>query len=91
MGEFVLDFEKPIVELEKKIAEMKVYAADENVELVDEINRLENRLKKLIQETYKNLNRWQRYQLAKHPNRPYTLDYITRIFNDFVCAHRYDQ
>jgi acetyl-CoA carboxylase carboxyl transferase subunit alpha len=87
MAEIVLDFEKPIVELEKKIAEMKVYAMEENVELVDEIKRLETRLKKLIKETYSKLTRWQTVQLARHPDRPYTLDYIERIFTDFVELH----
>ena len=87
MAEFVLDFEKPIVELEKKIEEMKVYAAEENVELADEIRKLETRLHKLMKDTYSKLTRWQRYQLAKHPDRPYTLDYIEKIFTDFVELH----
>ena len=87
MASFVLEFEKPIVELEKKIAEMKSYAVDENVELADEIRRLEVRLQKLIKETYSKLTRWQRVQLAKHPDRPHTLDYIERIFSDFVELH----
>ena len=87
MGERVLDFEKPIIELERKIIEMKAYAENENVELADEIGRLENRLHKLMDETYSKLTRWQRYQLAKHQERPYTLDYIERLFTDFVELH----
>ncbi len=87
MGERILDFEKPIVELERKIVEMKAYAENENVELADEIGRLENRLHKLMNETYSKLTRWQRYQLAKHQERPYTLDYIERLFTDFVELH----
>ncbi len=87
MAEFVLEFEKPIVELEKKITEMKAYAAEENVDLGGEISRLEFRLQKLMKETYSKLTRWQRVQLARHPNRPYTLDYIERIFTDFVELH----
>jgi acetyl-CoA carboxylase carboxyl transferase subunit alpha len=87
MGERILDFEKPIVELERKIVEMKAYAENENVELTDEIGRLENRLHKLMNETYSKLTRWQRYQLAKHQERPYTLDYIERLFSDFVELH----
>lgn len=87
MAEFVLDFERPIVELEKKIAEMRAYAVEENVELADEIKRLESRLQKLMQETYSKLSRWQRVQLARHPDRPYTLDYVERIFTDFVELH----
>ncbi|MFH1943952.1 MAG: acetyl-CoA carboxylase carboxyltransferase subunit alpha [bacterium] len=87
MAEFMLDFERPIVDLEKKISEMKAYAVEENVELADEIKRLESRLQKLMEETYSKLSRWQRYKLAKHPDRPYTLDYIERIFTDFVEMH----
>ena len=87
MAEFILDFERPVVELEKKIAEMKTYAVEENVELADEIKRLEARLQKLIKETYSKLTRWQKVQLAKHPDRPITLDYIERIFTDFVELH----
>ncbi len=87
MAEFMLDFERPIVELEKKITEMKILSADENVELEDEIRRLETRLKKLMKDTYSKLSRWQRYKLAKHPNRPYTLNYIEQIFTDFVELH----
>lgn len=80
----VLDFEKPIVELEKQIAEMKTYAVAENVELNDEIERLESKLDKLIEETYSKLSRWQRVLLSRHPERPYALDYIQRIFTDYV-------
>jgi acetyl-CoA carboxylase carboxyl transferase subunit alpha len=87
MAEYILDFEKPIVDLERKIAEMKALAVESNVELADEIKRLESRLKKLIEETYSKLTRWQVYQLARHPNRPYTLDYIERMFTDFVELH----
>jgi len=87
MAEFMLDFERPIVELERKITEMKILSADENVELDDEIRRLEIRLKRLMEDTYSKLSRWQRYKLAKHPNRPYTLNYIELIFTDFVELH----
>ena len=87
MGSFVLDFEKPIIELEKKIDEMKSYAVDKDVELSVEIKRLESRLEKLMKDTYSKLTRWQRYQLAKHPDRPFTLDYVERIFTDFVELH----
>jgi acetyl-CoA carboxylase carboxyl transferase subunit alpha len=87
MAGFVLDFEKPILELEKKIEEMKAYAIEEDVELVDEIGRLESKLQKLMKETYSRLTRWQRVQLARHPDRPYTLDYIERIFTEFVELH----
>jgi acetyl-CoA carboxylase carboxyl transferase subunit alpha len=87
MASIVLDFEKPIVALEKKIAEMKAYAAEQNVELVDEIKRLEARLNKLMEETYTRLTRWQRVLLSRHPDRPYTLDYIERLCTGFTELH----
>lgn len=87
MAGLLLEFEKPIVELEKKISEMKAYSLEENVELSDEIGRLESKLEKLMRDTYSNLSSWQRVQLARHPDRPYSLDYIQRIFTDFVELH----
>ncbi len=82
-----LDFEKPIADLEKKIAEMKALSGSSNIELGEEIARLEKKMEKLRAEVYSSLTRWQRVQLARHPNRPYTLDYIRRIFSDFVELH----
>jgi acetyl-CoA carboxylase carboxyl transferase subunit alpha len=87
MSELILDFERPIVELEKKIEDMRAYAAVENIDLEDEIGKLENQLKKLMKETYSKLSRWQRVLLARHPQRPYSLDYIERIFTDFIELH----
>jgi len=84
---FILDFEKPIVALEKKIAEMKAYAGEQKINLDEEIARLEKRLHKLMEETYSKLTRWQRVLLSRHPDRPYTLDYIERIFTDFIELH----
>ena len=82
-----LDFEKPILELEKKIREMKEFASGEEIELSSEIVSLERKLQKLQTEIFSKLSRWQRVQLARHPNRPYTLDYIGHIFTDFVELH----
>lgn len=84
---FVLDFERPIVELERRIQEMKEYSFAENLELAEEIARLEERAEKLKQEIYSKLTRWQRVQLARHPMRPYTLDYIERITSNFIELH----
>lgn len=84
---FILDFEKPIVTLEKKISEMKAYASEQKINLDEEIARLEKRLHKLMEETYSKLTRWQRVLLSRHPDRPYTLDYIQRIFTDFIELH----
>jgi acetyl-CoA carboxylase carboxyl transferase subunit alpha len=87
MGSVVLEFEKPIMALEKKIGDMKAYAAEQNVDLGDEIKRLEARLQKLMEDTYRKLTPWQRVLLSRHPDRPYTLDYIERIFTDFLELH----
>jgi acetyl-CoA carboxylase carboxyl transferase subunit alpha len=82
-----LEFEKPIYELEKKIQDMKDFADGENVELAQEIELLEKKLDKLKRETYSNLSRWQRVQLARHPKRPHSLDYINLMLTDFVELH----
>lgn len=87
MAGFVLDFEKPIVEIERKIAELKEYSLSEDIEIQQEIERLEAKAQKLRLEIYSKLSRWQRVQLARHPNRPYTLDYISRIIDDFIELH----
>ncbi len=84
---FTLDFEKSIIDLEKKIAEMKILSGSSQIELDDEIARLEKKAGKLRKDIYSSLTRWQRTQLARHPDRPYSLDYIHRIFSDFVELH----
>jgi acetyl-CoA carboxylase carboxyl transferase subunit alpha len=87
MEAFVLDFEKPIAELEKQIREMKTLADTGSVDLADDIARLERKADKLREDVYSKLNRWQKVQLARHPNRPYSLDYIKRICPQFVELH----
>jgi len=87
MDKFVLDFERPLVELEQKIQEMKDYSRQADVELGEEIGKLEERAQKLRKDIYSKLTRWQRVQLARHPQRPYTLDYIQRIANHFIEFH----
>ena len=82
-----LDFEKPIFELEKKIAELKNLSSDGNLNLQSEVKKLETRLNHLKKETYSQMTPWQRVQLARHPQRPYTIDYIQMIFTDFVEFH----
>ena len=86
-GGFYLEFEKPIIELEKKIREMKEFSSGGGVELNSEIISLERKLEKLQSEIFSKLSRWQRVQLARHPKRPYTLDYIQLIFNDWIEIH----
>lgn len=87
MSEYVLEFEKPIVELEKRIREMKEYSESESVEISDEIKRLEQKAAKLRTEIYSKLTRWQRLQMARHPQRPYTRDYIERMTQSFLEIH----
>lgn len=81
------EFEKPIADLEAKLAEMKQTAADSHVDVSDAVSLLETKIQNLKIETYKNLTRWQRVQLSRHPERPYTLDYIHRITNQFIELH----
>ena len=82
---FLLDFEKPLVDLEAKLAEMReLNATNEEVDLTAEIDRLEQRVDQLRESIYRNLTRWQRVQLARHPDRPYTLDYIQALTDDFT-------
>jgi acetyl-CoA carboxylase carboxyl transferase subunit alpha len=82
-----LDFEKPVVELENKITELREFAATSNIEVEDEVARLEKKAEKLRREIYTKLSRWQRVQLARHPRRPYTLDYVGMICGEFVELH----
>ena len=83
----LLDFEKPIVELDEKIADMKSLAQQSGVDVTEAISSLEEKLDKLKKETYSNLTRWQRVQLSRHQDRPYTLDYIYEITDDFIELH----
>lgn len=82
-----LDFEKPILELERKIKELKTFTAREDINLSGEIKKLENRLEKVKKEIFENLTPWQRVQIARHPKRPYTLDYIDMLMTDFIELH----
>lgn len=80
----LLEFEKPIADLEAKIAEMKRLAADNNVDVSEAVAQLEASLIDLKVDTANNLTRWQRVQLSRHPDRPYTLDYIENICEEFI-------
>ncbi len=84
---FTLDFERHIVELEKQIQELKSGAAAKKINLNGAINQLEVQLAQERKEIYSRLTAWQRVQLARHPLRPYTLDYIERLMTDFVELH----
>jgi acetyl-CoA carboxylase carboxyl transferase subunit alpha len=85
MGKAILDFEKPIVELEKKIDEMR--ALSDTLDIGEEIQNLEKKVVQLRENVYAGLTRWQRVQLARHPERPYTLDYIGLMTKDFIELH----
>lgn len=83
----ILEFEKPIIELEKRITELKNYSTSKDIDLSEEIKNMEEKLVSLRKGIYKNLSPWQRIQIARHPQRPYTLDYIRMITGDFIELH----
>jgi len=85
MGKTILDFEKPIFELEEKLEEMKKSSGSLGID--KEIARIENKVAQLKEELFKDLSRWQRVQLARHPDRPFTLDYINNMCSNFVELH----
>ncbi|HTP79352.1 MAG TPA: acetyl-CoA carboxylase carboxyltransferase subunit alpha [Bacteroidota bacterium] len=85
MPRVTLEFERPIFELEQKIEEMRKYA--DNLDIADEIKTLEKKVNQLRESIYANLTAWQRVQLARHPDRPYTLDYIQWMIGDFIELH----
>ena len=82
-----LDFEQPIAELEAKIEELKLIGDDNEINISDEIARLEAKSKALTESIFSSLSAWQIAQLARHPRRPYTLDYIDAFFTDFEELH----
>ncbi|MCK4994461.1 MAG: acetyl-CoA carboxylase carboxyltransferase subunit alpha [Candidatus Omnitrophica bacterium] len=82
-----LDFEKPIVELEQKIADLKKFSKNKKIDLTAEIITFEKKLEQVKHEIFGNLTAWQKVQIARHPKRPYTLDYIDLIFTDFIELH----
>src|ERR1700686_2394129 len=82
-----LEFEPEIAELEAKVEELKLLGADSSVNITDEIKRLQSKSKALTSSIFANLTPWQITQLARHPQRPYTLDYVASIFTDFQELH----
>src|SRR5487761_497788 len=82
-----LDFEQPIAELEAKIEELKFLGADSSVNISEEIKRLQTKSRALTSNIFQNLTPWQITQLARHPQRPYTLDYVSMIFTDWQELH----
>ena len=82
-----LDFEQPIADLEKKIEELRFMTGGSELNLTEEISRLEARIKEQSQQIFANLSPWQIAQLARHPQRPYALDYIKAIFTEWEELH----
>lgn len=82
-----LEFEKPVEEIEKKIETLKAYSPDGAGRNLEEINKLEKKAKNILKEIYSKLTPWQTTLVARHPCRPYTLDYIQNIFEDFIELH----
>ncbi len=83
----ILEFERPIIELEERIKELKNFSSERHIDLSSEVEKLEKKLENLKKEIYGNLTAWQRIQIARHPQRLYTLDYINRIMTDFIEIH----
>ncbi|HDZ56160.1 MAG TPA: acetyl-CoA carboxylase carboxyl transferase subunit alpha [Pseudomonas xinjiangensis] len=82
-----LEFEQPIADLQAKIEELRLVGSDNSLNITDEITRLQDKSKSLTESIFSNLSSWQVAQMARHPQRPYTLDYIQHIFTDFEELH----
>ena len=82
-----LDFEQPIAELEVKIEELQLVGSDNDINISEEINKLRDKSVKLTEKIYSNLSPWDIVKVARHPLRPYSLDYISRVFTDFDELH----
>src|SRR5690606_1033235 len=82
-----LEFEHPIADLQAKIEELRLVGSDNSLNITDEITRLQDKSKSLTESIFSNLSSWQVAQMARHPQRPYTLDYIQHIFTDFEEMH----
>jgi acetyl-CoA carboxylase carboxyl transferase subunit alpha len=82
-----LDFEQPIAKLEEKIEELSLVGTDNNINIAEEIKTLKEKSSKLTAKLYANLSAWDTVKVARHPLRPYTSDYISRIFTDFEELH----
>jgi acetyl-CoA carboxylase carboxyl transferase subunit alpha len=80
----VLDFEKPIAELEAKIEELRHLSDSDEINIAEEINRLQSRVERMLHATYGRLTGWQKTQVARHPDRPQTSDYIARLLTEFT-------
>ena len=84
MADFYLEFEKPLSELKKKIVELENFSKDSQIDVSSELNALNVRLEEMTKDIYSQLSPWQRVQMSRHPERPYTLDYVEALFTDFT-------
>ncbi|OUX38940.1 MAG: acetyl-CoA carboxylase carboxyl transferase subunit alpha [Kiritimatiellaceae bacterium TMED266] len=82
-----LPFEAPIAELETKLTELKQFSSEQQIDVTGEIENMEQKIATMRKEVYQNLTAWQKVQVARHPNRPYTLDYIKAMTTDFIELH----
>ncbi len=87
MKQTPLEFEKPIVELEEKLADLKRHSRANDINLDAEVRRMEEKIEETKRDIYQNLTPWQRVQIARHPARPFTLDYLQLSFSDFIELH----
>ncbi len=86
-SEYVLDFEKPLRDLDKQLAQLTKLSVENKVDVSEEIAAIEKKIEATKRSLYSNLNAWQKVQIARHPKRPYSLDYIGEIFDDFEELH----
>lgn len=87
MPPFVLPFEQPVFDLEEKLHELEKFSESQNIDMFGEIDRMKQQIQEKRREIYANLTAWQKVQVARHPERPYTMDYINTMTEDFVELH----
>ena len=86
-AQYHLPFEEPVAELETKLKELEAFSKEQDIDVSIEIKRMKEKIEATRNEIYANLSAWQKVQVARHPNRPYTMDYITAMTTDFVEIH----
>ncbi|QHI70600.1 acetyl-CoA carboxylase carboxyltransferase subunit alpha [Tichowtungia aerotolerans] len=87
MPPFTLPFEKPVLDLEDKLHELEAFSKEQDIDVSHEIERMKEKIKSTREQIYSNLTAWQKVQVARHPERPYTMDYIRNMTTDFVEIH----
>ena len=86
-AKFNLPFENPVAELETKLQELEAFSNEQDIDVSHEINRMKEKIEQTRDDIYANLSAWQKVQVARHPDRPYTMDYINAMTTDFVEIH----